>query len=47
MLEHYVMHKDEAQQVGEAGYWYVLNHHMMRDSGAFFLNKIDSKLDLD
>lgn len=43
LLDYYVKHEDEARQIGEAGYRYVLDHHMPKDRVSYVIDKIESK----
>lgn len=45
LLEYYVKNEDEARQIGEAGYRYVLDHHMPKDRVSYILDKIESKIE--
>lgn len=44
LLEYYVMNTEEAKKIGEAGYQFVLNHHMPKDRVEYILSKIQDKL---
>lgn len=47
LLEYYIEHEDEARQIGEAGYNFVLEHHMSKDRVSYILDQIESRLVLD
>lgn len=44
LLEYYIEHEDEARRIGEAGYDFVLKHHMSKDRVSYILDKIESKI---
>ena len=45
LLDYYVKNKYKARQIGEAGYRYVLDHHMPKDRVSYILDKIESKIE--
>ena len=45
LLEYYVNNEEEARQIGEVGYHYVLDHHMPKDRVSYILDKIESKME--
>ena len=47
LLEYYVEHEEEARRIGEAGYKFVLEHHMPKDRVSYVLDKIESRIVLD
>lgn len=47
LLKYYIEHEDEARRIGEAGYNFVLEHHMAKDRVSYILDKIESRLVLD
>ena len=46
LLDYYVKHEDEARRIGEAGYNFVLEHHMSKDRVSYILDSIESRIDL-
>ncbi len=44
LLEYYIEHEDEARRIGEAGYNFVLKHHMSKDRVSYILDKIESRI---
>jgi len=47
LLEYYIEHEDEARRIGEAGYNFVLDHHMSKDRVSYILDNIESRIVLD
>ena len=47
LLEYYIEHEDEARRIGEAGYNFVLEHHMPIDRVSYILDNIESRIVLD
>ena len=43
LLGYYVHHKEEAQMIGEAGYRFVVEHHMTTDRVTYILDTLESK----
>ena len=47
LLEYYIKHEDEARRIGEAGYQFVLDHHMAKDRVSYILDNIESRIVLE
>ena len=43
LLEYYVHHEEEARIIGEAGYRFVMEHHMTTDRVTYILDTLESK----